>query len=139
MKKMKKPFLWGSIAIVVIILLSVLLILNLNNDSGDSSSGIINSLKAPTEKENYAKYAAEVSCEFLGIDFEDKDVLIKTVDKVQIIMQEHGYTYSQTMELNEKYQNDTEFQEIAYKEAKKICSDKLEELGITEFVPGESP
>ncbi len=132
---MKKQTTYIIVIIAVSVLVSAFFILKSGNDS-ESSSLIQNPLKALTEKEKYAAFGAKIACEFIGIDEDaSEEEMMAIVTKVGDMTIESGYTYTEMQELNEKYQNDSEFQQIAYNEMRKQCPDKMKEANITSFVP----
>ncbi|MDP1695463.1 MAG: hypothetical protein Q8L29_00960 [archaeon] len=125
-----------TIYIIIIAVLALIIIFLILKSTGNSASSIENPFKTLTEKEKYAAFGAKIACEFIGIG-EDKgeDEMTAIITKVGDMTIESGYTYTEMQELNEKYQNDLEFQQIAYEEMKKQCPDKMKEAGITEFTP----
>ncbi len=91
-----------------------------------------NSFVKLSEKEKFAKFSADLSCTMIE-ELESSENLedaFSTLNEAEDVMQKYDYTEEEVQELTLKYENDSEFQNLALDYLEEFCPDFASEIDL---------
>lgn len=126
--KKKKVIIISSIVVVVLIIAGVCFMFNGKTDK----SNLTNSPTVPvTEKEKYASFEAEFTCQLLGVT--NGTEMIKILGSFENFTIEHGYTDAIVQQNVALYKDDAEFKQLAFNYMEARCPAKVQAAGLTQY------
>ncbi len=90
------------------------------------------SVKKLSEKEKFAKFSADLSCTMVD-ELENSESLedaFSALGKTESVMDEYSYSEEEVQELTLKYENDSEFQNLALEYMEEFCPEFTSEINL---------
>jgi hypothetical protein len=121
-KRNKKYLIHGIIGLVVLLLIGFMMF----GSSKENSTRV--APKVLTEKEKYAKFEAQLTCDLA--DSKSADDIWQSMGKISALAEEYGYTAQNVETFRTEYENDLEFQKTVLEFMREICPEVVSNLGL---------
>ena len=125
----------GVVAVILVTVIIVIATSGGNNGSvGESGSPSLSNTKnfaRLTEEEKYVKFSAEFICYFAsdGPVEDDGDVdALEIASDIKELGEKYGYTEDELVELKDKYDGDSNFEQLVLDETRDFCPETIAAL-----------